>query len=193
MFTGPRRLVRPGMRFEDLPPIHAVIISHDHYDHLDEATVRRLNAAYHPTFFVPLGIKAWLAKVGITNVVELDWWETREFRGLTLVCTPAQHSSGRGLLDQNRRLWSSWVVRGRDRRLFFAGDTGYYDAFKEIGERLGPFDVPVIPLSGYACVASPSSSSPSSSPWPAALSPRRPIRRGRSRSSIRFRPVGSPI
>jgi len=150
MFTGPRRLVPPGMRFEDLPPIHAVIISHDHYDHLDEATVRRLNAAYHPTFFVPLGIKAWLAKVGITNVVELDWWETREFRGLTLVCTPAQHSSGRGLLDQNRRLWSSWVVRGRDRRLFFAGDTGYYDAFKEIGERLGPFDVAFIPIGGYS-------------------------------------------
>ncbi|OLD97858.1 MAG: hypothetical protein AUG80_09850 [Candidatus Rokubacteria bacterium 13_1_20CM_4_68_9] len=97
MFTGPRRLVPPGMRFEDLPPIHAVIISHDHYDHLDEATVRRLNAAYHPTFFVPLGIKAWLAKVGITNVVELDWWETREFRGLTLVCTPAQHSFGERL------------------------------------------------------------------------------------------------
>src|SRR5262249_6666663 len=75
-FTGPRRLVAPGMCFEDLPAIDAVIISPDHYDHLDEATVRRLNATHHPTFFVPLGIKAWLAKVGITNVVELDWWET---------------------------------------------------------------------------------------------------------------------
>jgi len=122
-FSGPRRLVAPGMRFEDLPPIHAVIISHDHYDHLDETTVRRLNAVHHPT---------------------------REFRGLTLVCTPAQHSSGRGLLDQNRRLWSSWVVRGHERRLFFAGDTGYYDAFKEIGERLGPFDLALIPIGGYS-------------------------------------------
>jgi len=149
-FTGPRRLVAPGMRFEDLPSIDAVIISHDHYDHLDEATVRRLNAVHHPTFFVPLGIKAWLAKVGIANVVELDWWETREFRGLTLVCTPAQHSSGRGLLDQNRRLWSSWVLHGHERRLFFAGDTGYYDAFKEIGERLGPFDLALIPIGGYS-------------------------------------------
>ncbi|OLB93770.1 MAG: hypothetical protein AUH30_19355 [Candidatus Rokubacteria bacterium 13_1_40CM_68_15] len=149
-FTGPRRLVAPGMRFEDLPPIHAVIISHDHYDHLDETTVRRLNAVHHPTFFVPLGIKAWLANAGITNAVELDWWETREFHGLTLVCTPAQHSSGRGLRDQNRRLWSSWAVLGHEHRLFFAGDTGYYGGFKEIGERLGPFDVALIPIGGYS-------------------------------------------
>ena len=149
-FTGPRRLVKPGLRFEDLPPIHAVIISHDHYDHLDEATVRRLDAVHHPTFFVPLGIKAWLAGAGITNAVELDWWETRKLRGLTLVCTPAQHSSGRGLSDQNRRLWASWAVLGPDRRLFFAGDTGYYPGFQEIGERLGPFDVAFIPIGGYS-------------------------------------------
>jgi len=149
-FTGPRRLVRPGLRFEDLPPIHAVVISHDHYDHLDEATVRRLDAVHHPTFFVPLGIKAWLGSIGITNVVELDWWETRSFRGVTIACTPAQHSSGRGLYDQNRRLWASWAVLAPDRRLFFAGDTGYYDGFKEIGERLGPFDLALIPIGGYS-------------------------------------------
>lgn len=149
-FAGPRRLVKPGMRFEDLPPLHAVIISHDHYDHLDAATVRRLDAVHHPTFFVPLGIKAWLAGVGITNVVELDWWESRKLGGLTFVCTPAQHSSGRTLRDQNRRLWASWTVLAPDRRLFFAGDTGYYDGFKEIGERLGPFDVALIPIGGYS-------------------------------------------
>jgi N-acyl-phosphatidylethanolamine-hydrolysing phospholipase D len=149
-FTGPRRLVSPGMRFEDLPPIHAVIISHDHYDHLDEATVRRLDAVHHPMFFVPLGIKAWLGSVGITNAVDMDWWETRQFRGLTIACTPAQHSSGRGLSDQNRRLWSSWVVIGPDRRFFFAGDTGYYGGFKEIGEHFGPFDVAMIPIGGYS-------------------------------------------
>ena len=149
-FAGPRRLVPPGIAFENLPRIHAVLISHDHYDHLDEATVRRLAAEHHPRFFVPLGLKAWLADLGITDVVEFDWWERQTFRGLTLTCTPAQHSSGRGLRDQNLRLWSSWTVTARDRRLFFAGDTGYYGGFKEIGSRLGPFDVALVPIGGYS-------------------------------------------
>lgn len=148
-FAGPRRLVPPGMKFDDLPPIDLVLISHDHYDHLDEATVRRLNARFHPTFFVPLGVKALLADFGITNAVELDWGDTGTFRGLTLACTPAQHSSGRGLRDQNLRLWSSWVVIGAHRRLFFAGDTGYYAGLKDIG-RYGPFDAALIPVGGYS-------------------------------------------
>jgi N-acyl-phosphatidylethanolamine-hydrolysing phospholipase D len=149
-FAGPRRLVPPGMRFEDLPPIDAVVISHDHYDHLDEGTVRRLAETQHPRFFVPLGLKAWLADVGVRDAVELDWWEARTFKGLTFTCTPAQHSSGRGLNDQNLRLWSSWAITAPDRRLFFAGDTGYYNGFKEIGRRLGPFDVALIPIGGYS-------------------------------------------
>lgn len=148
-FAGPKRLVPPGIRFEDLPPIHAVIISHDHYDHLDEWTVRRLAETHRPTFFVPLGIKAWLADVGVRDVVELDWWEAGSFRGLVFTCTPAQHSSGRGLHDQNLRLWASWVITGRDRRFFFAGDTGYDSTLREIGRRLGPFDLAAIPIGGY--------------------------------------------
>lgn len=148
-FAGPKRLVPPGLRFEDLPPIHAVIISHDHYDHLDETTVRRLAEVHRPTFFVPLGIKAWLADVGVYNAVELDWWESKTFRGLTFTCTPAQHSSGRGLRDQNLRLWSSWVIGGRAHRFFFAGDTGYDTTLAEIGRRLGPFDLAAIPIGGY--------------------------------------------
>jgi N-acyl-phosphatidylethanolamine-hydrolysing phospholipase D len=149
-FAGPRRLVAPGIHFEDLPPIHAVVISHDHYDHLDEGTVRRLATAHQPTFFVPMGLKAWLADVGIHDVVELDWWQARTFRGLVFTCTPAQHSSGRGLNDQNLRLWSSWVVTGRDRRFFFAGDTGYDPTMREIGRRLGPFDLAAVPIGGYS-------------------------------------------
>jgi N-acyl-phosphatidylethanolamine-hydrolysing phospholipase D len=137
-FAGPRRLIPPGMRFEDLPPIHAVVISHDHYDHLDTATVQRLARDHHPTFFVPLGIKAWLADLGIRDVVELDWWQSQAFHGLVFTCTPAQHSSGRGLNDQNLRLWSSWVITAPDRRLFFAG------------RRLGPFDLAAIPIGGYS-------------------------------------------
>jgi N-acyl-phosphatidylethanolamine-hydrolysing phospholipase D len=149
-FAGPRRLLPPGVRFEDLPPIHAVLISHDHYDHLDEATVRRLAREHDAVFFVPLGLKAWLAGVGVANVVELDWWQSRVWRGLVVTCTPAQHTSGRGFHDQNLRLWSSWVVSGRQRRLFFAGDTGYDAALREIGRRLGPFDLALIPIGGYA-------------------------------------------
>jgi N-acyl-phosphatidylethanolamine-hydrolysing phospholipase D len=148
-FAGPRRLVPPGMHFEDLPPIHAVVISHDHYDHLDEGTVRRIARDHAATFFVPLGLKAWLADVGVRDVVELDWWQARAFRGLVFTCTPAQHSSGRGLHDQNLRLWSSWAITGQQRRFFFAGDTGYDPTFKEIGRRLGPFDLAAIPIGGY--------------------------------------------
>jgi N-acyl-phosphatidylethanolamine-hydrolysing phospholipase D len=145
-----RRLVPPGVRFEDLPPIHAVLISHDHYDHLDEPTVLRI-AREHPgaRFFVPLGIKAWLRDRGVTNAEELDWWEAREFAGLRIVGTPAQHNSGRGPHDQNRRLWSSWAVLGETKRVFFAGDTGYWTALREIGDRLGPFDLALIPIGGY--------------------------------------------
>jgi N-acyl-phosphatidylethanolamine-hydrolysing phospholipase D len=147
-FAGPRRLIPPGIRFEDLPDIDVVVISHDHYDHLDEDTVRRLAREHRPRFFVPLGIGAWLAERGIDDVVELDWWQSAPFAGLRIHCTPAQHSSGRTLADQNVRLWSSWVVLGRERRLYFAGDTGYYAGLAEIG-RLGPFDLALIPIGGY--------------------------------------------
>jgi N-acyl-phosphatidylethanolamine-hydrolysing phospholipase D len=149
-FAGPRRLIPPGMRFEDLPPIHAVVISHDHYDHLDTGTIQRLARDHRPTFFVPLGLKAWLADFGIRDVVELDWWQSQAFRGLMFTCTPAQHSSGRGLYDQNLRLWSSWVITSPDRRFFFAGDTGYDPTLQEIGRRLGPFDLAAIPIGGYS-------------------------------------------
>jgi len=147
--AGPRRLVPPGIRFEDLPPIHAVVISHDHYDHLDTATVQRLAREHRPTFFGPLGMKAWLEDLGIHEAIELDWWQTARLSGLTFVCTPAQHSSGRGFSDQNLRLWSSWVIVARSKRLFFAGDTGYSASLKAIG-RLGPFDVAALPIGGYS-------------------------------------------
>jgi len=147
---GVHREVPPGIRFEDLPRIQAVVISHDHYDHLDWPTVHRLASEHHPTFFVPLGVGAWLAERGIKNVVELDWWQSRTYRGLTFTATPAQHNSGRGLLDQNERLWASWVIAGGGKRLFFGGDTGYTPAMAEIGSRLGPFDVAVLPIGGYS-------------------------------------------
>jgi N-acyl-phosphatidylethanolamine-hydrolysing phospholipase D len=148
-FAGPKRLMPPGVPFENLPPIDLVLISHDHYDHLDVETVRRLAQLHHPIFLVPLGLKAWFADIGITEVEELDWWESRRLNGLTVTCLPAQHFSGRTLWDRNQRLWSAWAVAGDTKRIFFAGDTGYYDVFKEVGTRLGPFDLAAVPIGAY--------------------------------------------
>jgi N-acyl-phosphatidylethanolamine-hydrolysing phospholipase D len=147
-WAGPKRLQPPGMAFEDLPPVHVVLISHDHYDHLDEPTVRRLSELFDPTFVVPWGIKAWLADRGITNAVELGWGQSISLKGLTIVCTPAQHGSGRTMVDQGRRLWASWAVLG-SQRFYFAGDTGYYSHFKDIGDALGPFDLAALPIGSY--------------------------------------------
>lgn len=148
-WAGPKRFVPPGLRFEDLPPIHLVLISHDHYDHLDVATVRRLARTHRPRFLVPLGLEAWFADLGITDVIELDWWQERVERGLRITCVPAQHFSGRTPWDRNRRLWAGWTVRGRDRRLYFAGDTALFGGFRQIGERLGPFDLALLPIGAY--------------------------------------------
>ena len=148
-FAGPKRLMPPGLPFEQLPVVDLVLISHDHYDHLDVETVQRLARKHHPLFLVPLGLKAWFADIGITDVEEMDWWESRQVRGLTVTCLPAQHFSGRTLWDGNRRLWSTWAVAGGTKRFFFAGDTGYYSVFKEIGTRLGPFDLAAIPIGAY--------------------------------------------
>jgi N-acyl-phosphatidylethanolamine-hydrolysing phospholipase D len=148
-FAGPRRIIPPGLRFEDLPPIHAVVVSHDHYDHFDEVTVRRLVAKHQPRFFVPIGMKELLTRFGATDVTELDWWDAATLRGVTFTATPAQHSSGRWLSDQNHRLWASWVIAAPQHRLYFAGDTGYFAGFKEIGAKLGPFQVALLPIGGY--------------------------------------------
>jgi L-ascorbate metabolism protein UlaG (beta-lactamase superfamily) len=158
---GVGRVTPPPVKLEDLPPIDFVLISHDHYDHLDEATVRQLAHVFNPVFVVPLGIKAWLAGRGITNAVELDWGQAVKLKGLTIVCAPAQHGSGRSLLDQGRRLWASWAVLG-SQRFYFAGDTGYYSHFKEIGEALGPFDLAALPIGSYtpAAIAHPVHLSP---------------------------------
>jgi N-acyl-phosphatidylethanolamine-hydrolysing phospholipase D len=146
---GPRRLSPPGLAFEDLLRIDVVLISHDHYDHLDLNTVKRLAAAHDPLFLVPLGLKAWFAENGMTRVEELDWWQERAYGSISFVCLPAQHFSQRSLADANRRLWASWAVLSPDRRFYISGDTGYFTGFKEAGERLGPFDVAALAIGAY--------------------------------------------
>jgi len=145
-FAGPRRLNPPGLAFEALPPIDVVVISHDHYDHLDRPSVERLAAAHSPLFLVPLGLKAWFASLGIERVLELDWWDSRRVGGVTFTLTPVQHWCARTPWDTDRRLWGGWALAGRERRLFFGGDTGYYGGFREVGARLGPFDLALVSI-----------------------------------------------
>jgi L-ascorbate metabolism protein UlaG (beta-lactamase superfamily) len=174
--VGVRRFTPPGIAFADLPPIDFVLISHDHYDHLDEATVRRLARAFNPRFVVPLGIKTWLADRGITNVSELDWSESVTVKGLTIVCAPAQHGSGRALVDNGQRLWASWVVVG-SKRFYFGGDTGYSPHLAMIGEAFGPFDLAALPIGSYT---------PRAIARPVHMSPEEALQASRDLRSARF-------
>lgn len=151
-FAGPRRHHAPGVSLAALPRIDVVLISHNHYDHLDAASVDALHGRFGESlrFFVPLGLKPWFERRGVTNVAELDWWEQAEAGALRFTLTPAQHWSGRGLFDRNRTLWGGWAVRAPDANVYFAGDTGYSKHFLEIGRRLGPFDFAAIPIGAYA-------------------------------------------
>jgi N-acyl-phosphatidylethanolamine-hydrolysing phospholipase D len=149
--VGPQRWVRPGLPLGKLPPVHSVLLSHNHYDHLDAASVRALgrrfpDAAWH----VPLGLAATVRELGVASVRELDWWEAADDGPLRIVAAPAQHFSARTPFDRNRTLWCSWAIAGAGRRVFFAGDTGYHPAFGEIGRRLGPFDAALLPVGAYA-------------------------------------------
>ncbi|HEY0199854.1 MAG TPA: MBL fold metallo-hydrolase [Rhodanobacter sp.] len=149
-FAGPKRFTPPALAVEDLPPIDAVVLSHDHFDHLDRDTIRALISKVG-RFYTTLGVGARLVAWGVPadRVVELGWWQEATFGPLTLAATPAQHFSGRGLLDRDSTLWASWVVIGSHERLFFSGDTGMHAGFAEIGERYGPFDLTLIECGAY--------------------------------------------
>ncbi len=149
-WAGPLRFHAPPMGLDDLPPLAAVVLSHDHYDHLDEQAIRRL-APKTERFLAPLGVGDLLIGWGVPahKVAQLDWWQETEVDGVRFVATPAQHFSGRGLFDSNRTLWASWVVIDEQMKLFFSGDTGYFDGFRQIGERFGPFDLTLIETGAY--------------------------------------------
>ncbi|MBT3361940.1 MAG: hypothetical protein HN403_20135 [Rhodospirillales bacterium] len=134
----------------DLPDVDVVLISHDHYDHLDYASIHALSAR-NPMFVAPLGVGSHLRKWGVPEdrIIERDWWQETAIGGLRLTATPAQHFSGRGLMDRSATLWASWVVDGNGERLFFGGDSGYFTGFKDIGERFGPFDLTILESGAY--------------------------------------------
>lgn len=151
-WAGAKRVIAPGLALRDLPPIHMVVISHDHYDHLDKNSIVKLyerEGGKETLFFVPLGLKAWMNDLGITRVHELDWWDRHEEGAFRITAVPVQHWSKRGFVGRNKTLWAGWVIESGDFRFFFIGDSGYTTTFREIGEKLGPFDLSAIPIGAY--------------------------------------------
>ncbi|MES3003663.1 MAG: MBL fold metallo-hydrolase [Pseudomonadota bacterium] len=148
--VGPGRFHPPPIALADLPRIDAVLISHDHYDHLDMDTVRHL-ARRGSKFYVPLGIGAHLERWGVptTQIEEMEWWQERAVGSARIVCTPTRHYSGRGLDNRSSTLWSSWSVIGPRHRYFYSGDTGYAKLFSDIGTRFGPFDMAFLKIGAY--------------------------------------------
>lgn len=143
-----RRRSAPGIPFSNLPPIDYVVISHDHYDHFDQDTIRRLGKG--PVYLIPQGMEPLLRRMKLPRRVELDWWQSTNLDSLAFHCVPAQHCSGRGVFDRNRRLWGGWVIEGADKKIFFAGDSGYSDIFLAIGGKFGPVDLSLLPIGAYS-------------------------------------------
>lgn len=141
------RLAPPGLSLDALPPIEVVTISHNHYDHLDLPSL--VSIGRQATFVVPLGVKGLLLEAGLPNVVELDWWESRRLGGLSVTLVPARHWSMRAPWDRNDSLWGGFVLQGQEGTAYHSGDTAYFDGFLEIGRRVGPIDVAMLPIGAY--------------------------------------------
>ena len=149
-WIGPRRLTAPAVEFDALPAIDVVLLSHNHYDHLDAATVRRIAGRFpQAAWLSPLGLAPLLQTLGVRHVHERDWWQSVDRPGFSATCTPAQHFSSRGLRDRCDTLWCGWSIAADGVRVYFGGDTGLHPEFGTIGTRLGPFDLVMLPIGAY--------------------------------------------
>ena len=149
-WVGPRRVRPPALSLAELPPIHLVLVSHNHYDHLDLPSLRRLARKDRPLIITTLGNKIWLEKRGVPNVVELDWWQTQQMApDFEVVCTPAQHFAARWPWDRCKTLWGGFALKTSSGRIYFTGDSAYSETFSQIGNRLGPFDLALLPIGAY--------------------------------------------
>jgi L-ascorbate metabolism protein UlaG (beta-lactamase superfamily) len=149
-FAGPKRFSLPGIDLDKLPPIHVVLLSHNHYDHMDVPTLRKIQRAHAPRVYIALGNDRPLLRAGINRPRILDWWQSdRHSQNLTVHCAPAQHFSGRNLADRDRALWCSWVLETSGGRIYFAGDTGFGPHFGAIKTRFGDFRLAMLPIGAY--------------------------------------------
>jgi L-ascorbate metabolism protein UlaG (beta-lactamase superfamily) len=146
---GPRRVRQPAVRFDDLPSISIVLLSHNHYDHCDLRTLGMLAERFDPLVVTPLRNGALVRSSGIRRVEELDWWQEAKTSALPIALTPAQHFSARGPLDRNRALWSGFMLAAGGARIYFAGDTAYAPFFRDVRQRLGPIDLALLPIGAY--------------------------------------------
>jgi len=146
---GPRRVRQPAVRFDDLPPISTILLSHNHYDHCDLRTLGRLAERFDPNVVTPLGNAALVRSAGIRRVEELDWWQAAQGSAWPIVLTPARHFSARTPLDRNRALWGGFMLTAGSARVFFAGDSAFAPFFGDIRQRLGPIDLALLPIGAY--------------------------------------------
>ena len=147
--VGPRRVRHPAVRFDDLPPVSTVLLSHNHYDHCDLRTLRMLAKRFDPLVVTPVGNGALVRSTGIRRIEELDWWQDAKSAAWPITLTPAQHFSARGPFDRNRALWGGFVLTAGNKRIFFAGDTAYAPFFRDVRQRLGPIDLALLPIGAY--------------------------------------------
>lgn len=149
-FLGPKRYNPPSLKLKDLPPIHYIVISHSHYDHLDKKTVQQIGSK--TKWLVPLGLQQWFVRIGVKKeaVIEFDWWDKNKFKNVTITATPAQHWSARSLWDRNKTLWASWMLQIGDKTIWYSGDTGYNTyQFKDIGREFKTIDLAIISIGAY--------------------------------------------